>query len=187
VATRSLKRGAVWRIDFKKKGSFSGEILGSVAFWRFFAPKCLTDHSHQPSQFPQYLQKYRNKLTPKSTPRVECKVIMLLTITRSLASFFFLFVVTERDRDRVAISGVRSFHARLQLDCRFIFHYLVSYPIASLLRLSFDTFIKIFFHFFLLNRLPLCSAERSISVACHRSCVCGKLSVRSLLLICTGE
>jgi hypothetical protein len=35
VATRSLKRGVIWRIDFKKKGDFLAKIWGMLSFGDF--------------------------------------------------------------------------------------------------------------------------------------------------------
>jgi hypothetical protein len=35
VTTRSLKRGAVWRIDIKKKGDFRQKVWAALAFGDF--------------------------------------------------------------------------------------------------------------------------------------------------------
>lgn len=60
-------------------------------------------------------------------------------------------------------AGWRCFHACLQANCRFIFNHLVSYPIENLLYLSFNTFIKIFFNFFLFNCIPYYNGNKHFS------------------------
>jgi len=57
----------------------------------------------------------------------------------------------------------RCFHARLQAYYGFVFHYLVFYPIATFFYLSFDTFFKFFFNFFLFNHIIYCNGEKHFS------------------------
>jgi len=67
--------------------------------------------------------------------------------------------------------GWRCFHVHLQVDYRFIFHHLVFYPIRVLLCLSFNTFIKKKFNFFLFNCIPYCCKEK------HFNCLPLQLSL----------
>ncbi len=53
-------------------------------------------------------------------------------------------------------------HAYKQIIDSF-FHRLISYPIVTILCLSFDTFIKNFFNFFLFNHIPYCNEEKHFS------------------------
>jgi len=48
VVTRSLKRGAIWRIDFKKKEDFRQKIWAVSPFGDFSPKKNAVQSNHQP-------------------------------------------------------------------------------------------------------------------------------------------
>ncbi len=132
-------RGAIWRIDFKKRRGFSGENLGQCRLFGDFSPpppkkkKTPLDRPISTISIPKLPAKSTGI---KTTPKVPKSWMSGDAPYHNQTLSKFFFVVTQRDRDRVAISGVRSFHARLQADCRFNFHYLVSYILLHLFSAS---------------------------------------------------